>query len=133
MTLPPLPRNHSQKEATFGIKLKAFYTKSKPPTASLEIKQTTTDSLPFSAITTAQLDYALAIRSDKGVWLRVYPFVEGMPDYMWLKGVQSWIVIHYAKRGTVWISPDRFILEKKKSKRRSLTWSKAKDIAWRVV
>lgn len=132
MKLPNLPKKHDQKEASFGIKLKAFYTKEKPPTASLEIKQTTADSIPFSEVKQAQLDYAMAIRSDKGVWVRVMPIIEGMPDYIWLRGEQSWVVIKYP-RGVVWISPDRFIAERNTSKRRSLTWARAKEIASKVI
>lgn len=132
MQLPNLPQQNSQKEASFGVKLRKFYEKNPQLTCSIETKQTQTDSIPFSAIEEEQLQFALAIRSDKGVLMRIAPIVKGMPDYIYMRNEPSWITIKYPK-GMVWISPDRFIAERNTSKRRSLTWSRACEIASKVI
>ena len=131
--LPNLPEQHKKKEASFGIKLREFYKNTPDLTCAIETKQTNTDSFPFKDVDEEQLQYALAIRSDKGVLMRVHPFVKGMPDYIYMRNEPSWVVIYYAKRGFVFISPDRFILERDKSKRRSLLWSRAVVIATKVI
>lgn len=120
------------KESASSILLR-HYLKAHPwRTCSLEVK-TTNGSLPFTEVTEAQLDYAIAIKSDKGVLIRTQAVSEGMPDYIYLRSEPAWIIIHYVKSGFVFISPGVFILEKKRSKRRSLTWSRACDIAVKVI
>jgi hypothetical protein len=44
----------------------------------------------------------------------------------------AYVVIRYPK-GFVLISIDTFVLESQRSKRRSLTWQRAQDIAFKVV
>lgn len=131
--MPPLPKQNKKKEADFGVKLHKFYKENPSFTCAIEIKQTETDSIPFSEVKEEQLNYALAIRSDKGVLMRIVAVVEGMPDYIYMRNEPSWICIKYAKRGFVFISPDRFILERDSSKRKSLLWSRACEIASKVV
>lgn len=131
--MPPLPKQNKKKEADFGVKLHKFYKENPSFTCAIETKQTQTDSIPFSAVTEEQLQWALLIRSDKGVLIRIHPFIEGMPDYIYMRNEPSWICIKYAKRGFVFISPDRFILERDTSKRKSLLWSRACEIASKIV
>jgi hypothetical protein len=105
------------------------YLKAHPmPTASFEIKQTTTNSLPFSAVTQPQIDYGMAIKSKKGVLLRVQAVAEGMPDYIWMRGQPAYVVIFYPKAFYI-IDIETFDMEKKRSQRKSLTPSRANDIA----
>lgn len=95
--------------------------------ATFELKQTSTHSLPFSAVEDHQIDYALAIRGDKGVLIRVQG-VGGEPDYVYLRGMPSFFVVKYPKFFCV-IDPETFVLERKRSKRRSLTGGRAKEIS----
>lgn len=130
--MPPLPKQNKKKEADFGIKLRDFYKKNPDFTCAIETKQTQTDSIPFSEVKEAQLAFALAIRSDKGILMRIVPVVEGMPDYIYMRNEASWICIKYPK-GFVFISPDRFILERDSSKRKSLLWSRACEIGSKII
>ncbi len=102
-------------------------------TAAFEMKDSRgKSSLAFSEVAQAQIDYALAIRSDKGVLLRVQAVTEGMPDYVYLRNEPSYIIIKYPSC-IVFISPEIFVHERKMSKRRSLTESQAKKISTNVI
>lgn len=95
---------------------------------ALEMKQTSTNSILFSAITEAQLEYGMAIKSPKGVLLRVQAISEGMPDYIYLREQPAYIVIKYPQSFEI-IDIETFILEKKRSSRKSLTSDRAKAIS----
>lgn len=130
--LPKLPQQNKSKEADFGARLHKFYKNNPSFTCAIETKQTQTDSFLFSEVKEAQLQWALAIRSDKGILIRIHPLIEGMPDYIYMRNEASWICIKYPK-GFVFISPDRFILERDTNKRKSLLWSRACEIASKVI
>jgi len=98
-------------------------------TGSYEIKDSLGKKyLPFNSVSQAQLDYAMAIHSNKGVFIRVQAVSEGMPDYVYLRNCPAWIVIKYPKSFEI-ISIDSFILEKSRSKEKSLSWERAKAIS----
>lgn len=120
------------KENKFGLIVKHWLKANPQFTCVFETKQTDKESISFREIKQAQLDWALAIRSQKGVTMRIQAVAEGMPDYAYFRNTPSWIVIRFPK-GFVWISPDRFIAERDKSKKKSLTWSRAKDIATKTI
>ncbi len=103
-------------------------------TYSLETKDTRgSESFPFSEVSQAQLDFGLAIKhSKKGVLIRTQATVEGVPDYIYLKNEPARIAIKYPK-GFVLIDVETFIQEKARSRRKSLTWDRAKEIAIKVV
>lgn len=117
-----------QRESKASILFRHWLKANPMPSASFEIKQTTTDSLPFSAVTQSQIDYGMAIKSKKGVLLRVQAVAEGMPDYVWLREEPAYVVISYPK-GFAIIDIEKFSLERDKSKRKSLTWERAQSIA----
>lgn len=102
------------------------------PTASFEIKQTATDSISFNAVTSAQIDYGMAIKSKKGVLLRVQAVAEGMPDYIWMREEPAFVVIKYPKCFCI-IDIETFVRERDNSLRKSLTEARAKEIATVVV
>lgn len=67
-------------------------------TGSYEMKDTRgKDYFNISEVTEAQINYALAINSDKGVLMRVQALNAGMPDYVYLRNEPAWIVIKYPK------------------------------------
>jgi hypothetical protein len=101
-------------------------------TCAIEMKSTDTDSIPFSAVTQAQIDYGMAIKSKKGVLLRVQAVAEGMPDYIWMREEPAFVVIKYPKVFCV-IDVETFAMERSRSKRKSLTWERAQEIATIVV
>lgn len=121
-----------KRESKSAIVLRHWLKANPQYSCSIEVKNTPTDSISFSSVEQRQLDWALAIRSDKGVLIRVQG-QSGEPDYIYLRLTPSWVVIHYQKKGFVFISPDRFILERDTSKRKSLTWSRACEIATQSV
>lgn len=124
--LPELPRVLNKREANFSLKFREWIEKNPRFSCTLEIKQTTTDSIPFSDVGESQLAYGLRIKSDEGVLIRVIG-TNGEPDYIWCRNMPAFIVIKYPK-GFVLIDVETFILEKNRSKRKSLTWDRAKDI-----
>lgn len=111
-------------QTTFNHWLKNVYKK----TGAFELKQTKTDSLPFDAVKEHQVWALLAVRHQT--------FVHKIPDL----GLQNpfdcycmteqpaYVVIRYPK-GVAIIPIDTWCLESSRSKRRSLTWDRAKELS----
>jgi hypothetical protein len=127
MKLPDLPKQNKKKEADFGITFRRWIEKNPRFSCSLEMKQTTTDSIPFSAIEEEQLIFGMAIRSEKGVLVRIKGTI-GEPDYIWCRNMPSYIVVRYPKFFCL-IPVPIFIQEKQRSKRKSLVGSRAKELS----
>lgn len=117
-----------QRESKASILFRHYIKKNKMYTCALEMKQTITDSISFSCVTQAQIDWGMAIKSKEGVMLRVQAVAEGMPDYIYLREEPAYVVIKFPKMMCV-IDIETFDIEKKRSQRRSLTSSRASDIA----
>lgn len=97
-----------------------------------EVKQTIRNSIPFEALEPQQIDYGNAIEeSNKGVLIR-HIGGNGEPDYIYLKHVDSWIVIKFPDFFCL-ITLTKFCEEKHRSKSKSLTAERAKGIAEHVV
>jgi hypothetical protein len=123
-----------KREAQFGLKFKSWLRANPMPSGGYELKQTTTSSLPFSAVKDHQINGLLACKTGQGITYKlpddsisIKPF-----DYMHIANNYGWIVIKYPK-GFVIIDVDNFILERDRSKRKSLTWEKAQDISWQTI
>ena len=132
MNLPDLPKQNKNREALFSILFRHWIKAHPQKSCSFEIKQTSSDSIPFSKITQAQIDYGKAIKSKKGVLLRTQAVTEGMPDYIYLRNIPAYIVIKYPRFFCI-IDIDVFDAENKRSKRRSLTSKRAAEIAQIVI
>ena len=130
--LPDLPKQHKKKEANFGVYLKDW-TEKHPfnITTFIETKQTETDTIPFSCLETKQIAHGLLTTGSKGVWIRVQG-LSGEQDYIWAVNSPSYIAIKF-KSGFVFIGIETFIMEKERSKRKSLTWERAQAISIRTV
>lgn len=118
-------------ESKFGLLFRHWLKANPRYSSSFELKQTSTNSIPFRCVEEHQLNYARAIKSDKGVLIRVQG-TGGEPDYVYLRNTPSYIVIKYPKCFCL-IDPDTFILERGRSKTKSLSCGRAKDIATVVV
>lgn len=130
--LPELPKQHTHKEADFGIELKHYVEKNGMESRSFELKHAHgKNSLPFKEIKNEQIAYANAISSERGAWIRTLG-MNGEPDYVWLCNEPADIVIKYPL-GFCFIPIGNLLFEKQKSKRKSLTWERACDIAWKVI
>jgi hypothetical protein len=118
------------KEANASITLR-HYLMANPgalPTCDIEMKQTTTDSIPFSALEPQQVDFGTAIQhSKKGVLVRVQG-TNGEPDYSWKRNVPVFVAIKYPRSIEI-IALDLFLLEKEKSIRKSLTYERARELS----
>lgn len=130
--LPDLPQQNKHKEAEAGIKFRHWIDKNPYMTATFEMKYAhANNSLPFSEVKQKQIDYANAIRSDKGVLIRNRDG-EGLPDYTYLRNEPSYIVVKF-KKCFVFIPPDLWEIESKKSKRRSITELRARLIGTKII
>lgn len=96
-------------------------------TCAIEMKQTMTESFPFSDVKDHQIDYGMAIKSNNGVLIRTYG-IEGLPDYVYLRREPSYVVIQYPKSMEI-IDMETFVTEKERSNRKSLTWDRAKQLS----
>lgn len=128
--LPHLPQQNKKKEADFGVWLKG-YTEDNPPTVTtgLECKQTETNSIAFSEVTSKQIAYGRKMKT--GAWIRVQG-LNGEPDYIYVVNAKSYIVIKYPNV-KCWIDIEAFVKERDTSKRKSLTVERAVIIADHII
>lgn len=97
-------------------------------TSAIEMKDTRGQtSLPFREVSDEQIAYGMAIKGDKGVLIRVQG-LSGEPDYVYLRNEPSYVIVKYPGCFTI-IDIETFVLEKKRSKVKSLTQTRAKEIA----
>ena len=128
MILPDLPKQNKKDEADFGIDFRKWWMQN-GMNAPYELKDTRgKDSISFSEITDDQIMFALAAKSSKGVLIRVEKGTLGAPDYVGFRNSPAWIVIKYPKSAEV-IDIDALLLEKSRSKRKSLTSERARAIS----
>lgn len=123
-----------KQEADFSIRLR-HYLKAHPLPIScpLEVKNTRgSNSFPFNELKDEQVNNAMASKSDKGNLIRISVGTIGAPDYCYYRNSPAYIVIKYPS-GFVILDVETFVLEKDRSKRKSLTWERACEIAVRVV
>lgn len=126
--MPPLPKIKKHKEADASLKFRKWLEENPLFTASFEMKYTSTDSIPFSALEEAQVNYGLAIREKKnGVLIRV-DGTKGEPDYIYMRNEPSFVVVRYPKSFEI-IAIPTWVRESKASKRRSLTWERARSLS----
>lgn len=136
MQLPELTKQYKNDEADFGIDLKKWVMNSLrfPRTTTLEIKSSRgKDNISFRELKQDQIDFALAAKiSDKGKWCRISVGTTAAPDYIWLYKTYGYIIIDYPKLFCL-IDVETLDMEIKRSKRKSLTVDRAKEIATQVV
>ena len=85
------------------------------------------NGLPFAEVKQQQLDYGMAAKSDKGVLIRILGS-NGEPDYGYFRHASAWIVIKYQNALEI-IDVETFIRERDRSKMKSLTASRAREIS----
>ena len=135
MTLPPLPKQNKKREADFSVLFRHWVMAnplSLPDACTFEHKQTTKDSISFSALEEHQAIYNEAIRSSKkGVLMRMQG-VNGEPDYCYYRIKPAFIVIKYPSSFHI-ITITNFLYEKETSHRKSLTSVRAGEISVKSV
>lgn len=126
--LPDLPRVLNKKEADFGIEFRRWWEKH-PLEGEIELKDTRgKNSLPFSAFSSDQEAVARMATEGRGVLVRRAQGTVGGADYSGLVRAPYWIVVRFPKGFEV-ISVGTFLLEKSKSRRKSLTSARAREIS----
>lgn len=126
--LPELPRVLNKKEAEFGVSFRKYW-ELHPIPGEIELKDTRgKDYLAFSEFSEEQEHIARRAISAKGALIRRAVGTPGGADYSGLVNSLYWIVIKYPS-GFVIISIDTFLLERSRSKRKSLLWSRAQEIS----
>lgn len=122
-----------KKETSSSILFRHWLRANPQYTCSHEMKDTRGKNyLAFSEVKQDQIDYAEAIESDHGVWIRVVAIQGGEPDYIYMRNQPAYVVIKYPKAFYV-IRVKDFVKERDSSSRRSLTEERAKEIATTVV
>ncbi len=130
--LPNLPKQNKRKEASFSLKFREWLMKNPRISCSFEMKDTRgKNSLKFSEVTDVQRNYGMSIKSDKGTLIRVQGLA-GEPDYVYFRNAPSYLVINYPQ-GWVILDIETFIMEDKRSKVRSLSWNRARELSTVVV
>jgi len=117
------------KESKFGLRVRAWLMANPQYACAIETKDTRDkDLFYFREWGIEQEQNAEAImHGKKGVLIRT-DGVKGLPDYVYLKNTVYFVTIKYPK-GFVFISADAMKWEMENSKRKSLTWERAKDIS----
>lgn len=124
-----------RREANFQSTFRHWLMANPMVSGAFELKQTTTSSLPFDDVQTHQLRALLAVKYAQAGLLYKAPddSIGTKPfDFLYLRKELAWIVIKYPS-GFVIIDVDTFMLEKGRSKRKSLTWERAQDISFITV
>jgi penicillin-binding protein-related factor A (putative recombinase) len=93
-----------------------------------ELKQTRTDSLPFSDVKPHQIEGLLNVRHGVVAYKMVDCGYQNFCDGFFAVEQPAVIGIKYPK-GVAIIPIDIFVMESKRSKRRSLTWERAKNLS----
>ena len=122
-----------KREAKFTMLFRHWLRAFPRESAAFELKQTTTDSIPFSDVQEHQIDALLAVKDDVFTY-KISDESRGIKpfDMFTLNKAQAYVVIKYPKF-FVLIDIDDFVTEKQNSIRRSLTSSRAKEISTQVV
>ncbi len=119
-----------KQEADFSVLLR-HYLKANPLPLSCPIECKDTrgkDSFFYSELKEEQINNALASTSNKGNLIRISSGTIGGPDYAYFRNSPAYIVIKYPK-GFVFIDIQTLTTEKDRSRRKSLTWERAQEIA----
>jgi len=121
-------------EAKFTTKFSHWAKRNIAPPCVFEIKETKKDYLPFSAVRSHQKSWLLASTRTEGVtWKIPDAGASAKPlDVIMVGNMMSFVVINYPK-GFVVINAIHFFREEEESKRKSLTYERAKEISlWKA-
>ncbi len=120
-----------KREAEFGVLFRHWLKANPMYSCAFELKQTTTDRLPFSAVKQHQIEALWAVKFNKGILYKIPDDSRGIKpfDMFYLRNAEAYIVIKYPNF-FVLIDPETFILERDVlNKEKSLTSKRAKEIA----
>jgi len=132
MTLPTLPKVLNKREANWTTTVFRKWLVENYQTlggSAFEVKHTRgKEYLAFSEVKASQVAKMLKIRHEKYVWKNPDHGEETPPDIFFFNQAPVYVVIRYP-RGVSIIPIDVFVLESKRSKRRSLTYARAVELS----
>lgn len=122
-----------KREAKFAGKFRSWLRANPFMTAPYELKQTTSSSIRFDAVSEHQIDCLMACKSDKGFFYKISDESRGFKpfDGFFFRNSPAYIVIKFPGHFEI-IDVETFVKEKLRSlkaKRSSLTSSRAKEIS----
>jgi len=123
-----------RREANFQTYFRHWLKENPMLSGAFELKQTITSSIPFASVKEHQVNALLASKSKTGILYKVGDDSIGAKpfDFFYLSKAFAWVVIKYPTAFFI-IDIETFVLESKRSVRRSLTYTRAKDIAIKVI
>lgn len=117
-----------KREAKFNSEFRKWLKESPLLSSAIELKQTTTNSLPFSALAPHQEMALLASKHNSLMFKLIDAGYQNPFDMFFLVKSGAWVVIKYPE-GFYVVDIDDFIKERESSDRKSLTEERAKEIA----
>lgn len=122
-----------RREAEFQTLFRHWIMVNPMHTSAFELKQTTTDSIPFSEISEHQI-LALQTAKKKTLLYKIPDDSRGIKpfDMVYFHKTAAYVVIRYPKFFCL-IDVDKFVQEDNRSQRRSLVSFRARAIAYTVV
>lgn len=127
--LPELPKVRNKDEADFSLEFRNWIMENPHSSCSFEMKDSRGEfSIPFSEITEEQLNYGMQIKYKKeGVLIRQRD-IDGIPDYLYFRKASAFVVIAFPNFFEM-IDVETLEMEMKRSKRKSLTSFRAKELS----
>ena len=140
MSLPELPKQKKNQEATFGSQLVDHVAKMKKPFFEFSVWQELKVADDKGVFYFTQLEPHQVLRcqqiKNSGMFVRIVDArvsgKSGIPDYVWVYKQPCYIVIRYPK-SWCFIDIDTFVLEKERSKKKSMTEDRAQAISIKVI
>ena len=130
--LPSLPKINKRQEADFGLKFRDWLLKVHKQTGIYELKVAKNNRLPFSAVLPHQIASLEQARHSTLVF-KIPDMGQSNPaDYISFNRSPAWVVIKFTNHFCM-ISIDNFQAERFKSKSKSLTFERARNIASIIV
>lgn len=123
-----------KREANFTLRFRHWLKANPSISAAYELKQTTTDSIPFSAVKEHQIEALQAVKSPHGLLYKAPDDSRGVKpfDLFYLRNTAACVVVKYPREFSI-IDVDMWVTEQKRSKRKSLTCARAREISINTV
>jgi len=131
MNLPDLPRQLNKKEANWTTTFlkKWVLEETTLPSGPIEVKNTNLDYISFDAVSPQQRADLLACTTPRGHWWKVADMGRKNDfDVVFYRNSPAYVIINFPK-GFIVTTIGNYIQEMENSKRKSLTWERAKSIA----
>lgn len=119
-----------KREAKFTLLFRHWLKANPRMSAAFELKQCGS-SLPFNAVQEHQVDALTSVHSSTGLLYKAPDDSRGVKpfDLFYLRSAPAYVVVLFGNKEFSLIEIETFMLEKKRSKRKSLTMARAREIS----